>query len=146
MYFYHLAIVLSLPNSTENSGKELHLQKKVRDVKWSIQPMSVCHCQLGHQRLSPCGAGGGLTQEGRGISSFSSPEGEGIMSENCMSRETREKPLRGCKRCIFHHTVFIAALFHSVGRKWHCKNLKLFKQLFQSLYSMNFGILKKGIH
>lgn len=29
----------------------------VRNVKWSIQPLSVCHCQLCHQRASPCEEG-----------------------------------------------------------------------------------------
>lgn len=54
--------------------------------------------------------GRGLTQGGRGISSFSSPEGEGIMSESSMSRETREKILYGCKRCLFHHTVLMVCV------------------------------------
>lgn len=57
-YFSQSTSGLSLFGSTENWKKKLHFEKKVRDVKWSIQPLSVCHCQPGHQRVSPWEEGG----------------------------------------------------------------------------------------
>lgn len=47
---------LFLSNSAKKGGGK-HFQRKVRNVKWSIQPLSVCHCQLCHQRASPCEEG-----------------------------------------------------------------------------------------
>lgn len=54
----------------ENQKEDAFGGKKVRDVKWSIEALSVCHCQraTGEHRPQRWVA---LTQRGRGISSFS---------------------------------------------------------------------------
>lgn len=87
------------PQLNRELKRERDFQETAGDVKWSIQLLSVCHCQRGHQRTSPCKTGRRLTQRGRRISSLSPPKGEDSASENCMHREN--KILYVCKLWIY---------------------------------------------
>lgn len=105
------------------------LVEKARDVKWSIQPLSVCHCQPGPPESfalrGGMGLGGFWHKEVEVFLVSHLPQEKASCQKNCMSRETSEKTLCGSKRCIFHHTVLTVAAFSSVGRRWHCRNLCL---------------------
>lgn len=56
-FFPCSTFLLCFSPTQQRRGGGKHFQRKVRNVKWSIQPLSVCHCQLCHQRASPCEEG-----------------------------------------------------------------------------------------
>lgn len=84
----------------------------VIEEKWSIQLLSVCHCQLAHQRASPCEARAVWHKEVEIFWVFRLPQ------EEALCQRTREKTLCGCKSCIFHHN-FTWVFVTSVVRAWH---------------------------
>ena len=114
---------LSLQLNRQLSGKKAALSEEGWRCEVEHSAIVSLSLSAGPPESFALRGGRGLTQGGQGISSFSAPKGEGIMSENRMNRETREETLYGCKRCIFHHTVFTVALF-SAGtanaRVWDC--------------------------
>lgn len=57
IFFFPCSTFLLCFSPTQQRGGGKHFQRKVRNLKWSIQPLSVCHCQLCHQRASPCEEG-----------------------------------------------------------------------------------------
>lgn len=84
--------------------KEGFFRKKVRDVKWSIQPLSVCHCQRGHQRASLWEPGALWHKE---VEIFLVPQ---LPPEKAWCQETartqrQERRHCGYRWCIFHQTA-----------------------------------------
>lgn len=73
----------------------------VMDEKWSIQPLSVCHCQLGHQRASPCEARGVWRKEVEIFWVSSLPEEEASCQRTAWSEKQERRHSVGVNDAFF---------------------------------------------
>lgn len=110
---------LSLRLDGQLREKKLHFQRKVGDVKWSIQPLSVCHCQLGHQRASPCEAGGVWHKEVRVFLVSQLPKEKA----SCQKTAWTERQER-------RHSVGVNDAFFITQRSWWPLELREFGTVF----------------